>query len=376
MSLTILSLAMHAIDLSRPLSIALPNGRDYTIHLDALQAVPHLMEQSGLRQGRCLVVTDNNVACSYLGPLEAALQDAGWFPKTVVLAAGEATKAPTPLQTIYDTALSWGIDRKTPLLALGGGVIGDLAGYAAATLLRGIPLIQLPTTLIAQVDSALGGKTGINHAAGKNLIGAFHQPRFVCTDLSTLSTLPLLEWSSGLAEVVKHALIADIHFLAFLEAHWRAILAREPQVVGKMVYQAASIKAAVVSEDEREQGRRAILNFGHTFGHAIERVAGYGQFTHGEAVALGMLAALHLSHHLHPDLPLNRARHLVQQIPVRNRLADLSMKALCEAMFFDKKVEAGTLRLVVLRRLGEAYVTTAATQDEIEAAWAFAQAGG
>ena len=369
-------LTMPTLDVTPPIPVSLPGGRGYAIHLAALREAPRLMAETGLRAGRCLIVTDAPVAALYQAPLETALHAAGWTPKTVVLPSGEATKAPGPLQTVYDAALRWGIDRKTPVLALGGGVVGDLAGFAAATLLRGLPFVQFPTTLIAQVDSAIGGKTGINHAVGKNLIGAFHQPRLVCADLATLGTLPVLEWVSGLAEVFKHALIADVDFLAFLEAKGPAVLAREAEVVGELVYRAARIKAMVVSEDEREQGRRAILNFGHTFGHAIERVAGYGQFTHGEAVALGMRAALHLSHRLHPDLPLERAHRLVRRIPVRNRLADLPVAALTEAMQFDKKVDAGTQRLVVLRRLGEAYVTTAASPADVDAAWAFARDDG
>ena len=364
---------MLTLDLTTPIPVSLPGGRSYAIHLAALHEAPRLMAEAGLRVGRCLVVTDMQVAGLYQASLEDALHAAGWTPKTVVLPPGEATKAPGPLQTIYDAALAWGIDRKTPVLALGGGVVGDLAGFAAATLLRGLPFVQLPTTLIAQVDSAIGGKTGINHAVGKNLIGAFHQPHLVCLDLATLHTLPGLQWTSGLAEVVKHALIADVGFLAYLEENAQAVLAREAGIVSEMIYRAARIKAVVVSEDEQEQGRRAILNFGHTFGHAIERVAGYGQFTHGEAVALGMRAALYLSHRLHPELPLKRAHRLVQQIPVRNRLADLPVEVLTEAMQFDKKVDAGTQRLVVLRRLGEAYVTTAASSADVEAAWAFAQ---
>ena len=367
---------MQPLNLTAPIRVSLSGGRGYAIHLTALPEAPRLMAEAGLRAGRCLVVTDTQVAGLYQAPLEAALRAAGWTPKTVVLPPGEATKAPGPLHTIYDTALVWGIDRKTPVLALGGGVVGDLAGFAAATLLRGLPFVQLPTTLIAQVDSAIGGKTGINHTIGKNLVGAFHQPHLVCVDLATLNTLPVLEWTSGLAEVVKHALIADADFLAFLEANGPAVRAREAGVVSEMIYRAARIKAVVVSEDEREQGRRAILNFGHTFGHAIERVAGYGQFTHGEAVALGMRAALHLSHRLHPELPLERAHRLVRQIPVRNRLADLPVAALIKAMQFDKKVDAGTQRLVVLRRLGEAYVTTAASPADVEAAWAFARDEG
>lgn len=356
-----------------PLTVGLPGGRGYAIRFAPLAAVPALMEAAGLRRGRCLLVTDAHVARHHAGRLQAALDGAGWTVRTCVVPPGETTKSPDHLQAIYDAALGWGIDRQTPLLALGGGVVGDLAGFAAATLLRGLPLVQLPTTLIAQVDSAVGGKTGINHAAGKNLIGAFHQPALVVADLATLATLPEREWTSGLAEVVKHALIADADLFARLEADWPAVAGRAADVIPGVLRRAVGIKVDVVSEDEREMGRRAILNFGHTFGHAIERVAGYGTFTHGEAVALGMRAALHLSHRLHPDLPLGRADALVRRLPVPPGLADLPTADLTRAMASDKKVQAGALRFVVLRRIGEAYVTGGVDAADVEAAWAFAK---
>ncbi len=360
---------MTSFDSSSPLFVDLPDGRGYPLLFDPLAAVPDRMKEAGLRAGRCLVVTDAHVAGWYAGPFETALAKAGWTPRVVVLPPGESTKSCAHLHRIYDEALGWGIDRKTPVLALGGGVVGDLAGFAAATLLRGLPLVQLPTTLIAQVDSALGGKTGINHSIGKNLVGAFHQPRFVGIDLGTLTTLPEREWHSGLAEAVKHALIADAALMAFLEANWKGVLARDAGVVAEMVYRAAAVKAAIVSADEREQGRRALLNFGHTFGHAVENVAGYGRFTHGEAVALGMRAALHLSEHLHPDEPWTRLHRLVARLPVPPGYAELDVDALMDAMRSDKKKEAGTLRFVVLRRLGEAYVTDRPGTSAVEAAW-------
>ncbi|MDX1488295.1 MAG: 3-dehydroquinate synthase family protein, partial [Acidiferrobacterales bacterium] len=260
-----------------PLPVHLGSERSYALHFRPLADLPSLMDETGLRPGRCLLVTDENVAALYLSQLLVALTDTGWIPHEIVLVSGESTKSAAALQSIYDEALAWGVDRKTPVLALGGGVVGDLAGFAAASLLRGLPLVQIPTTLIAQVDSAIGGKTGINHSTGKNLIGAFHQPRLVCIDVPTLQTLPEREWSSGLAEVVKHALIADAGFFATLDANWEAILKRSPEVVENIVYHAARIKTKIVAEDEREKGRRAILNFGHTFGHALERVAGYGR---------------------------------------------------------------------------------------------------
>ncbi len=351
--------------------IALAAGRGYDVVFRPLEATPALMAEAGLRRGRCLVVTDEHVAARYRRPLESALTAAGWQPRTLVLPPGEAAKSPERLHAIYDAALAWGLDRKTPVLALGGGVVGDLAGFAAATLLRGLPFIQLPTTLIAQVDSALGGKTGINHRLGKNLIGAFHQPVFVCADFRTLRTLPAREWTSGLAEVVKHALIADPALFAFLNRRWEDVLAGVPGVVGEMVHRAARIKAEVVSADEREHGRRAILNFGHTFGHAIERAAGYGRFTHGEAVALGMRAALYLSHRLHPGFPLAEADALVRRIPVPGGLSDYPVEALLQPMRLDKKIEAGRLRFVVLRNIGEAFVTDRVAPELAAEAWAF-----
>ncbi len=361
------------IEVSTPITVTLGPHRQYPIHFRPLGEVPSLMAAAGLRRGRCLIVTDDHVGPLYADRLEQALLGAGWSPRRYTVPAGESTKSLPHLQKIYDVALSWGIDRRTPVLALGGGVVGDLAGFAAATLLRGLPLVQLPTSLIAQVDSAIGGKTGINHVVGKNLIGAFHQPALVCADPETLATLPPREWTSGLAEAVKHAFIADADLLAYVEQHMPAILERDPSVTHPLIYRAAAIKAAVVGEDEREAGRRAILNFGHTFGHAIERVAGYGVFTHGEAVALGMRAALYLSRCLHPDLPLERADRLLRQIPVQGRLADLPIPSLMQAMHADKKVDGRTLRFVVLRRPGEAYVTADVHRDDVEAAWLFAR---
>ena len=357
------------------IDVTLQSGTRYPIRFEPLHEAPHVMADVGLRPGRCLVVTDAHVGAHYLEPLTEALAEAGWTPRTLTLDPGEEAKSYAALHRIYDEALAWGIDRKTPVLALGGGVVGDVAGFAAATLLRGLPLVQLPTSLVAQVDSAIGGKTGINHATGKNLIGAFHQPRLVLADPDALSTLPRREWTSGLAEVVKHALILDPDFFAFLETNWTSIIEREPDVVREMVPRAAQIKVEVVSEDEKEAGRRAILNFGHTFGHAIERTSGYGTFTHGEAVALGMRAALFLSSRLYPSLDLPRLDALVQQIPVPGLPADLALPDLMAAMQKDKKVEAGDVRFIVLERLGWADVRGGISAADVEAAWAYAGFG-
>ncbi|MGI9173777.1 MAG: 3-dehydroquinate synthase [Rhodothermales bacterium] len=354
------------------IDVKLQSGAQYPIHFEPLRETPRAMTDVGLRPGRCLVVTDKHVGAHYLEPLTEALGEAGWTPRTMTLDPGEEAKSYAALHRIYDEALAWGIDRKTPVLALGGGVVGDVAGFAAATLLRGLPLVQLPTSLVAQVDSAVGGKTGINHTTGKNLIGAFHQPRLVLADPDTLSTLPQREWTSGLAEVVKHALILDPDFFAFLETNWTSVIRRDPAVVRELVPRAAQIKVGVVGEDELEAGRRAILNFGHTFGHAIERTSGYGTFTHGEAVALGMRAVFFLSQRLYPALDLPRLDALVAQIPITGRLADLAVPDLMAAMQKDKKVEAGEVRFVVLERLGQATVRGGINAADIEAAWAYA----
>ncbi|NBC19168.1 MAG: 3-dehydroquinate synthase, partial [Bacteroidetes bacterium] len=345
--------AIHASCSVSPILVQRGDGGSYPLRFAPLRSVPSLLEETQLRPGRCFIVTDEHVAAHHLEPLMTALRAADWQPRAHVIAPGEASKSHAVLTDLYDDALGWGIDRKTPVLALGGGVVGDLAGFAAATLLRGVPVVQIPTSLIAQVDSAIGGKTGINHEVGKNLIGAFYPPRLVVVDLTTLNTLPQREWTSGLAEVVKHALIADADFFELLEHSWDQLLRREPDVVASVVHRAAAIKAEVVSQDEHERGLRMILNFGHTFGHAIEREAGYGRFTHGEAVALGMRAALTASRRLHPSLPYDRLDALVARLPVPYPL-EVPTEALIAAMQTDKKVSAGTVRLVLLRALGDA----------------------
>lgn len=361
--------------------IPVPLGpRSYEIHVRTLAGAPALLAGAGLRAGPCLVVTDEHVAAHYLDPLAETLRAAGWTPHPYVLPPGEATKSAAHLEALYDWALGpasgvreGGISRRTPVLALGGGVVGDLAGFAAATLLRGLPLVHLPTSLVAQADSAIGGKTGVNHAAGKNLIGAFHQPRLVLADPAALRTLPAREFTSGLAEVVKAALVADAAFADWLAERWNAVLARDPDVLPPLVHRAAAVKAAIVAEDEREAGRRAILNFGHTFGHAIERVAGYGRFTHGEAIALGMHAALDLSRTLRPEADLDAAEALVARLPAPPGLRAIATDDLLAAMATDKKRTDAGLRFVVLDAIGRARVLEGVTRGAVEAAWDYAK---
>jgi len=343
--------------------------RSYDIRFDSLASLPTLLASLGGSAGLCLIISDENVARLYGDDVIRVLGDGGWTPFPITIPPGESSKSIERLSWIYDTALARGIDRSTPLLAFGGGVVGDLGGFAAATLLRGLPLIQIPTTLIAQVDSAIGGKTGINHAAGKNLLGSFYQARLVLTDPQILQTLPDREWSSGLAEVVKHALIADASFFSYLEVHWNDIIRRDDGVVPPLVHRAAGVKAGVVEKDEREAGLRAILNFGHTFAHSVERVAGYGVFSHGEAVAAGMRAALHLSRSRHPTLDFTRADELVSRIPVPSGLHDLKVRALMDGMQTDKKAKGGRLRFVLLDEIGHAYIADDVEAGLVEAAW-------
>jgi len=348
--------------------------RSYTVHFQSLAEVPTLLEQAGLKSGRCVLVSDENVAAHYRTPLTESLSRAGWSVHSIVLPPGEDTKSAESLHAIYDDVLDWGIDRQTPVLALGGGVIGDLAGFAAATLLRGVPLVQLPTSLLAQVDASVGGKTAINHSTGKNLIGAFYQPQFVCADPQTLDTLPMREYTSGMAEVVKHALIKDPDLFTQLEDHLVPVMSyKDREIVSAVIEDAVRVKAEVVRADEREEGRRAILNFGHTFAHALERVAGYGAFTHGEAVALGMRAGLYLSHRRHSDaIPRDRIDHVIDAIPIEDDPSTVSFSELYDAMSADKKNQGGTIRFVLLKRLGDAYVTGEVSRAQARHAWDFA----
>ncbi|RMF17866.1 MAG: 3-dehydroquinate synthase, partial [Gammaproteobacteria bacterium] len=268
------------------------------------------------RAGRCLVVTNTTVADLYLDKAIAVLREAGIESDTCILPDGEAYKRLDVLNQIYDVLLEKRHPRNTLLVALGGGVIGDMTGFAAATYQRGVDFIQVPTTLLSQVDSSVGGKTGVNHPLGKNMIGAFHQPRAVFIDTDTLRTLPDREITAGLAEVVKYGLIADAEFFEWLEARPESLLTLDTATIREAVYRSCATKAAVVAEDEREGGRRAILNLGHTFGHAIEAWMGYGHWLHGEAVGCGMVMAAAMSVRLGwlDEDVLERAHNLIRAL--------------------------------------------------------------
>ena len=354
------------------------SGRSYAVRFEPLATAPLHLREAGL-EGRALVVTDETVGPLHLGTLADALRADGRSVEALAVPAGEGSKSLGQLSAVYDWALGQGIDRQTPVLALGGGVVGDLAGFAAATLLRGLPLVHVPTTTIAQVDSAIGGKTGVNHAAGKNLVGAFHPPHLVLADPATLATLPDREFRSGLAEAVKHALVSDPDLADRIERDWPALTGRQPQETAALVRDAAAVKAAVVEADEREAGDRALLNFGHTFGHALEREAGYGTLAHGEAVALGMRAALHLSSSLIAGAVADR---LAGRFEAADRLVArlappppaLDRDRLTAAMGSDKKRTAGGLRFVVLDDVGQARLASDVPAPYVRAAWDFALA--
>lgn len=304
------------------------------------------------------IVTDDTVAPLYLGALCRTLE--GYQVSSVVLPTGEAYKNWATLQQIFDTLLAARHDRRTTLIALGGGVIGDMTGFAAACYQRGVDFIQVPTTLLSQVDSSVGGKTGINHPAGKNMLGAFYQPRAVIIDTASLTTLPPREVSAGLAEIIKYGFIRDAAFLGWLEENMHALRSLEPAVITQAIRRSCAIKADVVAADEREGGVRAILNLGHTFGHAIEAHQGYGQWLHGEAVGAGMAMALDLSRRLGwiDQAAVDRGTGIIEQagLPVSPPAA-MTPADFIELMAVDKKVLDGQLRLVLLRALGEAVVT-------------------
>jgi len=339
------------------LTVAL-GPRSYPIHIgEGLIDRPELFAPH-LAGSRAAVVTNEVVAPLYAGRLEATLARAGSATLRIVLPDGEAHKDWASLDRIHGALLAANADRRTVVVALGGGVVGDLAGFAAATYQRGVAFIQVPTTLLAQVDSSVGGKTGINHPLGKNMIGAFHQPRAVIADTATLATLPRRELSAGLAELAKHGAIRDSAFLAWMEGHAAALLGRDPEALAHAIRRSCEIKAAVVAEDEMETGPRALLNFGHTFGHAIEAAMGYGAWLHGEAVAAGMVLAARLSSELGrlSREDVTRLESLLAALGLPTRAPPLPAERWLELMGRDKKNQAGRITFILLEALGRAAI--------------------
>jgi 3-dehydroquinate synthase len=313
------------------------------------------------RSAQALIVTNPTVGALYTPALAAALREHHRSVRVVELPDGEAHKDWASLNLVFDALLEAGSDRRTVLYALGGGVVGDMAGFAAACYMRGVPFVQVPTTLLAQVDSSVGGKTAINHPLGKNMIGAFHQPLRVIADLATLDTLPAREIAAGLAEVIKYGPIADAGFLDWIDAHLPELLARDRAALAHAIRRSCEIKAEIVGQDEREAGLRAILNFGHTFGHAIEAGLGYGRWLHGEAVGCGMVMAADLSVRLGLIEPAyaHRLTGLIARAGLPTVGPRLGVERYLALMRVDKKAEAGEIRFVVLEAPGRAGVRAA-----------------
>jgi 3-dehydroquinate synthase len=320
--------------------------------------------------GRCALVTSTRVAALYRDRVVGTLRAAGFEPVVVEIPDGEEHKSLAWLALVYDRLLEAGIERTTPLVALGGGVVGDLAGFAAATLLRGLPLVQVPTTLLAQVDASIGGKTAVNHAQGKNLIGVFHQPRLVLADVETLGTLPRRELLAGLAEVVKYGVIGDLGLFEAIERQLDDLLRLDPELLTWLVATSGRHKADVVARDEHERsGLRATLNFGHTVGHAVEVLTGYRQFLHGEAVAIGMVAAARVSQAVDAcdGTVVERIRALLDRAGLPTTLPrDLTRAALALAIRGDKKSHGGKIRFVAVEAIGRVRLIEL-TSDEIAA---------
>ena len=351
-----------------------------TVELDQNRSYPIFIGQSLLNQRekfapyikgkQVCIVTNETIAPKYLDQLKATLGDE-YQIDSVILPDGEAYKTQEQLMPIYDCLLSNNHNRTTTLIALGGGVIGDMTGYAAASYQRGVNFIQVPTTLLAQVDSSVGGKTGVNHPLGKNMIGAFYQPQAVIIDIDVLTSLPASEISAGLAEVIKYGLIIDVEFYNWLETHIDALVTLQPDSIIQAIARSCECKAYVVNQDEREAGLRAILNLGHTFGHAIETHEGYGQWLHGEAVAAGMVAALELSAQQGwiEQEEVSRLIHLLEKCQLPVKLPQhMSNEDFLKHMIRDKKVTDGRLRLVALETIGKAKVVSDLNAQQITSA--------
>jgi len=358
--------SMTSLPLASPFTLNVDLGeRSYPIAIG-----PGLLDDADLVvrhvNGRQVaIVTNTTVAPLYLEKVAAPLRAAGRDVLEIILPDGEVYKTWESLMRIFDAMLAHKCDRKTTVVALGGGVIGDMAGFAAASYMRGVPFVQIPTTLLAQVDSSVGGKTGLNHPLGKNMIGAFYQPRAVLADTATLATLPARELAAGLAEVIKHGAILDAEFFDWLEVNMPALVARDPVALAHAIARSCEIKADVVRRDEREGGLRAVLNFGHTFGHAIEAGLGYGNWLHGEAVGCGMVMAADLSQRLGQidAVQAARVKALVAAAGLPVTAPDLGTARWLELMEVDKKNEGGAIRFILLKPLGSPSIGPASDAD-------------
>ena len=320
---------------------------------------PQSLLEPYIKAKQVMIVTNTTVAPLYLEHYMTAIEALGKTVATCILPDGEKYKNIEHLNLIFDALLEAGFNRDATVLALGGGVIGDMAGFASACFQRGVYFIQVPTTLLSQVDSSVGGKTGINHPLGKNMIGAFQQPQVVLADMAQLSTLPDRELSAGLAEVIKYALLGDLDFLVWLEENMDGLVGRDSELLAEAVYRSCAHKARIVANDEKEQGERALLNLGHTFGHAIESYLGYGVWLHGEAVATGMVMAADLSHRMGwiSVEDLERTKKIIQRAHLPVKCPAIPLDEFLAYMAHDKKVLNGQLRLVLMKSLGQAVIS-------------------
>ena len=342
--------------------------RSYPIHIGNGLLSQFELILPHLKRKQVAIVSNTTVAPLYMNALAQPLREAGISVIEIILPDGEAYKNSETLQTIYDHLLQNRCERNTTLIALGGGVIGDLTGYAAATYLRGVPFIQVPTTLLSQVDSSVGGKTGINHPLGKNMIGAFYQPKLVLADIDTLKTLPQRELSAGVAEVIKYGLIRDADFFDWLETNMSALMAVDNAVTSYAIYRSCQNKAEVVAADEHEQGERALLNLGHTFGHAIENAMGYGVWLHGEAVATGTVMAADLSQRMGwlNAAEVQRIKTIMQAAKLPIEAPDFGAEEYLRLMQLDKKVSDGRIRLILQQAIGKAVITADYDADKLQ----------
>jgi len=341
-------------------TVKVPLGnRSYEIKISSGLLAALGKECARLKLGRrCAVITDTNVARRYASSACGGLKKAGFEPLLVTVPAGETAKSLRTVADCYDKLAGQRLERRSFIVALGGGVVGDLAGFVAATYLRGIPFVQVPTTLLAQVDSSVGGKVGVNLRAGKNLVGAFYQPRLVLCDLDSLTTLPDRQYRSGLAEVIKYGIVYDRSLFDKIEAGLAQLLSRDARFLAEVVARCCEIKAEIVRQDETESGVRALLNFGHTIGHALEAISHYGKYLHGEAISIGQVAAVRLSVR-QTGLPLKEAQRISRVfeaagLPTQLKLSQAQRPKLLAAMQLDKKVSEGSIKFVLARKIGRA----------------------
>lgn len=321
---------------------------------------------------QAMLVTDSNVGPLYGEKIRRMLEEGGLQVSVATIPAGESSKSLKMAEELYTKAIELGLDRKSPIFALGGGVVGDLAGFIAATYMRGVPFVQLPTSLLAQVDSSVGGKVAVNHVLGKNLIGAFYQPKAVFMDLELMKTLPKREIYTGLGEIIKYGIIYDADFFAFLESHVKEVLGLEPEATVHMIARSCEIKAAVVSQDEKEAGLRRILNFGHTMAHAIEKETNYVRYNHGEAVAIGMVGAADISARLGmiPEADVTRVTKLIETLQLPIYADGCTVDAMYRDIFHDKKTVGGKVNWVLMEGIGKVTCRNDVPEDVVRAAMA------